>query len=198
MEDSKQTPGEIWLARYHQEYDKLPPIETFPESEREAEYKRREAKRHDLYADADAPKAIAQTQVERIKEQFRTYYGVRSLTKEPFPDRDRLNDWIESNFDHVTVPDFDNLKLNRLANDLEIGLTREEQNERLGGAPVDEFEGPMLKSQAAKKCGITVRTFMQRTVPNKRGVVEIRIIELTDRDIKVHSGDFAKHKKSKP
>ena len=55
-ENAKHTPEEIWLLRYHQEYERLPPLGTLPECERNAEYERREAKRLELYAAPNAPK----------------------------------------------------------------------------------------------------------------------------------------------
>ncbi len=111
-----------WLARYHCDYETLSRLDTLPESEREAEYERRNAIRHELLALPDAPKTIQQTQAERIKSELRTTLGFRCLTENRFPDHDRLWNWIQSDCDQRMIPDFEDDSLNRLANDLRIAL----------------------------------------------------------------------------
>ncbi len=142
-----------WLTRYHQEYESLPRITTLPECERDLEFERREAIRHELLALPDAPKTIALSPVERIKKQFRTLYGVRCLTKKRFPDRDRLWAWIQADFDLKEIPTFAAKHLNRLANDLRIALLSAEQPIAPGQLPADPQKEIRAEALAAILAG---------------------------------------------
>jgi hypothetical protein len=159
-----------WLKRYRRDYESLPPLASFPESEREAESQRRESIRKALYALPDAPKPNELSDLEKNVQSAKADL-IASWINGAWCREDQTlfhTWWRVHDFAGEYRPEFNDETLERKSRNLAKYLWDPTVERHLGGSPTESTQGlPEKALKAVLDGGMAGVLNLTTTMPAK-------------------------------